>query len=533
MENICQQNNLLVERNGIIRLPFLVKGRLVMPPDMSRAEVESAFDKVEPETRYIKLEHAQLIREAEIDRASLQYTGKHRYQVLPSVDPIELIETDLDSLAHGLYALKVEEVLEFLQAVRQTLQENSTTIERTRELTRRTSEHPDLFLDGSFSFLLGAFDTEAARCIIDNELALWQIPGSRFLDGWVNVPAKVFAGLTPILAGMLAGGYPDRSDPGSANIRAMPTRQLHITAGNAPEVPWASALRLILSKSAGVIKLPQEATLSGALLGLSALAAQPDHPLTRNLSIVYWHGGDDSIENSLFNPGAFDRIVVWGAPEAVKSVQAKAQFTKTLSFNPRYGATLIGKEAFEGDLEEIAFAAALDVMIYSQRACTSSLIQYIEGTVEQARTYAKCLVSVLNRWDELAPPFVPPAVRGTIKRMKRGRYLRADWLTNQKDNEFTSGVAVISDEFDIFDHPMNRLVIVRPVATLNDALRYLHPGVSTVGVHPEERRKELRDAIAARGVSTILPIGQCEHIFPGGPQDGMIVLSQLVDWKYS
>jgi len=39
------------------------------------------------------------------------------------------------------------------------------------------------------------------------------------------------------------------------------------------------------------------------------------------------------------------------------------------------------------------------------------------------------------------------------------------------------------------------------------------------------------DAIAVRGVSSIYPLGQCEQVFPGFPQDGMFVLSELVDWK--
>ena len=41
----------------------------------------------------------------------------------------------------------------------------------------------------------------------------------------------------------------------------------------------------------------------------------------------------------------------------------------------------------------------------------------------------------------------------------------------------------------------------------------------------------LRDQIAASGVSNVLPLGQCERIVPGAPHDGMMVLSELVDWK--
>jgi len=296
-------------------------------------------------------------------------------------------------------------------------------------------------------------------------------------------------------------------------------------------VPLISALRLILTKSAGVIKFPFEVTLPGALLSLAAYAAAPDHPLTQNLSAVYWQGGDESVENVLLMPGAFDRVVVWGAPQAVASVQSRSLYTRVISFNPRYGISLIGQEAFAGDLGEVAFFGAMDTMIYNQKACNASQVHYVEGDLEQARNYARHLRETLAHWDAAAPQFVPPPVRGQLKRLRRGKYSRAEWLLNQTDGEFASGVVIIPDEFDILDHPTCRLVVVRPVERLEAALQYLHAGVAMVGIYPESRREALRDAIATRGVSSIYPLGQCERVFPGFPQDGMFVLSELVDWK--
>jgi hypothetical protein len=57
---------------------------------------------------------------------------------------------------------------------------------------------------------------------------------------------------------------------------------------------------------------------------------------------------------------------------------------------------------------------------------------------------------------------------------------------------------------------MSRLVVVRPVPKLEEALNYLSRYVSTAGIYPEERRLELRDRIAARGVSSVLPLGSCD-----------------------
>jgi hypothetical protein len=534
IDELCRGDNLLFEADGIVRVPFLVKGRLVSPPAITRREAEAAFAAVDPRDSYARLAGpaGQLLREPVIDRASMRYTGEYLYQVLPAVDPVDLIETDYDRLVRGPYALTVDEIVAYLKLVTAALGESRSTLDRVAAIYRRISSLPDLYLDAAFATLAAGLDPGSAPGMIDNELAAWGIPGRRFLDGWVELPARIIPGLTPLLARSLAGGadgaLPSASTPA---IRAMPTRQLHITAGNAPQVPIVSALRMILTKSAGVVKSPSEATLPAALLALAAAAAAGDHPLTRNVSLVYWKGGDEAVESALFAPGAFDRIVVWGAPDAVTAVQSRALFTRVVAFNPRYGLSLIGREAFAGRIDEVAALAAQDVMINDQKACTASLVQYVEGTEEQVEAYATKLAEVLDHWDRLAPAFVPAATRGQLKRMRRGRYSRARWLAHTGESDPGSTVVIMPEEFDILEHPMCRLVVIRPVEQLRDALRYLHQGVSMVGVYPEERRLALRDAIAARGVSSVLPLGQCERLFAGGPQDGMMVLSELVDWK--
>ncbi len=532
MQAICQEYHLLSEEHGLIRVPFLVKGRLVLPPDLSQAQVVAAFAGLEPESGYARLPQAQLLREPVIDPVTLRYTGEYQYQVLPRVDPAALVEMDFSRLVNGPYALQVEDVLEYLRQVAGQLQKHWAVVERVRELCARTSQHPRAFLDGAFFTLAAGLDPEAGRQMIDQELAAWGLPGRRFLEGWVEAPGQVTPGLAPFLAQALPGyAAASAQPPVKPTMRAMPTRQLHITAGNAPQVPLISALRLLLTKSAGVIKFPFEATLPGALFALAAYAALPDHPLTQNLSAVYWPGGDEGVESVLLAPGAFDRVVVWGAPQAVESVQRRAGFTRVVSFNPRYGVSMIGREAFQSNLDSTAFLGAQDALIFNQKACNASQVHYIEAGQEQAGEYARRLQAVLAGWDDVAPQFVLPVQRGQLKRLRRGKYARADWLLNQREGEFASGVVVIADEFDILDHPMSRLVVVRPVERLEDALQYLHAGVSMVGVYPEARRLGLRDEIAARGVSSIFPLGQCEQVYPGMPQDGMLTLSQLVDWK--
>ncbi len=530
MEQWCQQFNLLNDDAGIVRVPFLVKGRIIAPPPLDRSRIVRAFAGMDATGDYVKLPEAQLLRQRVIERSTMRETGDYLYQVLPLVDGPALLEHDTDRLAHGLYALPVEDILAYLERIAGKLAENEALTGRVRELCRRIADFPDLYLDGAFATFQAGLDPQAAQSTIDSELGAWGLPGSCFLDGWVDVPGTAMPGLTQLAVAGLLGGQAALGEPDKTRLRAMPTRQLHITAGNAPEIPIISALRAILTKSAAVIKCPHEATLPGALFALALASAAPEHPLTQNLSVVYWQGGDPSVENVLFGPGAFDRIVVWGAPATVAAVQSRAPFTRTICFNPRYGASLIGREAF-ADLARVTTAALADAVITNQKACTASLVQYVEGGEEEAQRYANALRQAFAEWDRCTPQYIAPAIRGQIKRMRRGRYARATWHVNETDGEFTSGVVVMSDEFDILDHPMCRLVIVRPVADLTNALVYLHHAVSTVGVYPEPRRLALCDSILARGVSKVLPLGQCEQVIAGAPHDGMLVLNQLVDWK--
>lgn len=512
MEQICKTYGLFENDGGLVRVPFLVRGRLEVPPEVSRGQVEAAFGQAEKGANCVRLPAAQVVREPVIDRRTMKYTGEYVYQVMPPVDAAGLIETDFDRLAGGLYALRVEDILEYLDTISATLVRSLGLVGQVFETSRLTSEFPDAFLDKWAASLASSFSREAARQMIDRELSYLGRPGGEFLDGWVEVGPPTVAGARPC-------------------VRAMPTRQLHITAGNAPEVPLVSALRAVLTKSAAVIKLPYGATLTGALFAVAAAAGAPDHPITQNLSMVYWPGGDTTVENVLFQPGAFDRVVVWGSPETIASVQSRALFTKVICLNPRYGVSLIGREAFSGDLDSVAAVAAEDVMIYDQKACTSSLVQYVEGTPEQADEYAQALSKALAGWDEAMPGFMPPSAIGRLKRLRRGKYAGATWYLNHRGEDYSSGVVVVPGEFDVLDHPMCRLVVVRPVSNLDGALKYLTQNVSAAGVYPEERRLGFRDGILARGVSSVLPLGQCGRVYPGIPHDGMLVLSELVDWK--
>lgn len=508
---------LLSDDGGTIRVPVLTRGRLVVPEGDAVLEIQ----------------------ETTIDRATMRPDGGRRRLILPRVDAADLLYEDPGAVRARLAAVPFGALCDWLDAAAELLDTDGPLGSRIRALIAPASDLADSLLDAALRLNTTMMRALAVREVVDRELAIGGVPGSCLLEEWVEVDAPGWDGATAGLRATLAP--PLGTIAPTPRIRAFPTLQIHVTAGNAPVVASASALRLLAARGGGVVKLPSGSILPGAALAVALHAAAEGQPAARAvldaLSLVYWKGGDTSLEERLFDPTVFDRVVVWGAPDAVERVSALAAGgIRTLTFNPRYGVSLIGREAFAADatLSATARLAAADVLIWNQRACIASLVHYVEGAPGAdgaADRWAAALREALAAADDLAPAAPSATALGQIQRMRRGSLVGARWhWVGGSGREARAAVVVAPGPFDLSSHPLSRVVIVRGVPRLDEAVGLLHRGVSTAGIHPEARRLALRDAIAARGVSSIVPLGHAERAFAGMPHDGMRVLSDLVEW---
>ena len=511
--------DLLRDRAGAVRVPVLVRGRLVAPGGEAVVEVS----------------------EATIDRDTMRADGGRRRLLLPRVEAADLLYPDAAAVRARLAGVPFAALCDWLDTAAGLLEPAGPLGARVRALVAATSDLADPLLDAGLQLNATMLRAFAVREVVDRELGLEGVPGSRFLDEWVPIDAPGWDGPTGAIRAALA---PDASAAPAPRIRALPTLQIHVTAGNAPVVAPASALRLLAARGGGVVKLPSGSILPGAALALALHAAAADHPEARPvleaLSLVYWRGGDAAVESSLFDPAVFDRVVVWGAPDALEGVSALAAGAiRTLAFTPRYGVSLIGREslASESGLRAAARLAAADVLIWNQRACIASLVHYVEtdgGDQDRngdADRWAAALSEALTDADRLAPSAPSRAALGQIERMRRGSLIGARWhWVGGRGRDARAAAVVAPTALDVSSHPLSRVVVVRRVACLDDALGFLHRGISTAGIHPESRRLALRDAVAARGVSNVVPLGHAERAFAGMPHDGMRVLSELVEW---
>jgi hypothetical protein len=137
-----ENNSIMTLEDGIIRIPFLVKGKLIPPPQIDLCEIEKAFNSADAGVTYEKLPEAQVVREPVIDRKTMKYTGDYIYQLMPEISAEALIENDIDKLADTLYSLPVDEILDYLDKILNYLCKNRNFVSQAAELYGKTSEYP-------------------------------------------------------------------------------------------------------------------------------------------------------------------------------------------------------------------------------------------------------------------------------------------------------------------------------------------------------------------------------------------------------
>jgi len=518
-----RQNLFRVDDHGIARLPVLIGGSLRVPELPPLAEIESA---IASGRRSVDVGATHLIiLDAEVEGRPL------RALALPRVtDARELIPLDISDQTRTLHPLDFAAIAQHIDAIGAAMAMEGPIVRQALPLAIACSDQPEYFVKLGFSDIHAAFRGATVGVALDRELSYDGHPGRDFLDGWVEIGDAVPPGAMAIARHALGG--PPAAAPARRRLRAFPMSQLHITAGNSPVVPAVSALRALATKGPATIKLPSGALVAGAAFAVALWAAGPEHPLVRHASIAYWRGGDESLEAALFRHGAFQRIVVWGSRASVNAVAARAAGTKTLVFNPRYGISLIGREALApGALEETVRRAAQDTLVWNQQACIASLVHYVEGESRDVDRYCSALTAELALWDREHAHQPDRSVVGRIRGARRGELSGGRWQINGAPIAPTSAVVRMDRGFDLSAHPQARVVVVRPVDDLADTLELMHAGVSSVGVLPIERLAGLRDAICGRGVTTVIALGEVDTLFTGAPHDGMRPLSELVSWS--
>lgn len=160
-----------------------------------------------------------------------------------------------------------------------------------------------------------------------------------------------------------------------AALRAFPTRMIHMLAGNAPANALHSIAQSAMVKAVSVFKMPSSDPFTCVAMLRTMADIDPEHPIVRSMAAVYWKGGDERIERSLYRPQYFDRIVAWGGGEAINNViKYLGPGIQLVSFDPKTSISMIGPEGFATPeaIAEVAELTAQDATVFNQDACLAS-----------------------------------------------------------------------------------------------------------------------------------------------------------------
>jgi hypothetical protein len=327
-------------------------------------------------------------------------------------------------------------------------------------------------------------------------------------------------------------GWIERSD-GRGNrgaLRAFPSRMIHMLAGNSPTGCISSIAQGALVKAVNVFKMPSSDPFTCVAMLRTMAELDPDHPVVKSMSAVYWRGGDERIERTLYRPQYFDKIVAWGGGDAINNViKYLGPGLQLVSFDPKTSVSMIGREGFQSDavINRIAEAAAMDVSVMNQEACLASRFIFVEGERKGIESFCERLQKRLGVDRESASACAHPLpvdVREEIEMLPLMDDEAKIW--GKADGR---GLVILTEEPVDF-HPSNKTANVVHVTSLDDAVRYVNVATQTIGIYPYDRKAAMRDRLASAGAQRVVRLGGAANHVMSAAHDGMLPLQRFVHW---
>jgi hypothetical protein len=410
------------------------------------------------------------------------------------------------------------EIIDFLAELGARLGLDNPYMAEAFELSREAGGITEPILRGIYAGIPDMFDKAYLTELVERTV------GIDYLDGWAPQ---------------------GEGARGRFRIRAVGTRQLHITAGNVPVVGALTVIRAALTKSDCLIKLPSNDPLSANAIARTMIELDASHPVTKHVAVAYWKGGDDLMDSQIVRTSRIDKITAWGGMSSVKHIQKYlSPGLDLIALNPKLSISIVGREALQdrAAMKEAAAGVAFAAGKLNQTACVNTRVVYVESGADDAS-----LERVVELGKEIYAAFqdLPPYI--STPAPTPNRELEAELQAIELEEEsywvigdtINGGVVVsrFSDRVDFHGQLANRIVNLVPMPDLTAVVRWCDDTTQAVGVYPERVREELRDLLALAGAQRIYPLkGAHDHAvdkgsdLPGMPHDGIEPMRRSVRW---
>jgi len=312
-------------------------------------------------------------------------------------------------------------------------------------------------------------------------------------------------------------------------VRAFAPRLVHVLPGNSPGVAVKSIAQGAMVKAINLFKMSSSDPFTTVAILRTMADIDPNHAIVKSMSAVYWRGGDDSVEQALYRPQYFDKMVAWGGGDAINNViKYLGPGFQLVSFDPKTSISMVGKEAFASEeaLDAAADLASADVMVLNQEACVASRFVFVEGRHQSVDRFSERLH---RRIVERA------AASGDSRPLDMDLREQIETMMMMEDDYRVWGRAdgrgcVIRSDEPVDFHPINKTANVVCVPSLDEAMRYINVATQTVGFYPFDRMAEYRDRLASGGAQRIVRLGEAGPSTIGNPHDAMYPLHRFVHW---
>lgn len=412
-----------------------------------------------------------------------------------------------------LYEIDFDEIVRFLHELGRRLDPDTNPhVRAAKEAARVTSGLTEPLLDQNYRSLPYWFDQVFVREMVEQTI------GVEHLEGWVEQ--------------RLVDGRLQR-------IRAFGARAVHVVAGNSPVLSGVTVIRNAVTRSDAVIKAPSNDPLTAVAIARTMVDLDPDHPLTKHLSVAYWKGGDIAVEQQLYRPEHVEKIVGWGGMAAIRHVTQFLQpGLELVALDPKRSASIVGEQAFadEATMREVAQRIACDVGMLNQEGCACARVVHVQSGTHEAG------LARLDRLGEMVYEALLALPEGfSTKPLRFDPELRSFLDAQRLDDEWYRVIGGEQDEGAVvvshLDEPVDysallsgRTANLVPFDDLSTVTTAVNAWTQTVGIYPEPLKEELRDVLPLHGAQRLTSLGYACSVTLAGPQDAIEPLRRMCKW---
>lgn len=411
-----------------------------------------------------------------------------------------LLPSDLSAIAdaapqidRALSEVTTEEIIEFLARIGTSWQSGGL---KAREMMAREAhrliEYPWVVLNDDYRFFAQYLKT---RDDLRDQLAS-EFGSSTILDEWLPVQMcwrRAFP------AGMV----------------------VHWLAGNIPLASLYSIMRSMVSKNRTVAKLPSRDPVSALGFALSAIELDPDHPVSRALTVAYW-GHDDPVGIALMQQAR--SVQAWGGADAISGARRHAPpDVPFAAYGPKWSAGVV--DLTRCDADEAAMRVVADIATYDQEACLSTQRLFVKGDLRE-------FIARLQHHFELFAQTRPLVTNNRDVLAHRSATVLAsvyDMQATVVGSDFAIIVEPDADSARVRQaHPLTRTAIIHPVTNFDGVADWFDRDSQAVGVFPYLLATEYRDAWATAGIDRIYEAGFSRWPRRGFTHDGVHGIHSMV-----